>query len=84
MAQCIDRRSFLKVVGGSALALPWLSCAGGSSVGGTVVIVGAGLSGIATAMLLEERGIATILVEARDRVGGRVMTLDDVPGRPDA
>lgn len=81
---CIDRRSFLKVVGGSALALPWISCGGPSSIGGTVVIVGAGLSGIATAMLLEERGISTILVEARDRVGGRVMTLDDVPGRPDA
>lgn len=85
MAQVsLDRRSFLKVVGGSALALPWLSCSGTTSIGGTVVVVGAGLSGIATAMLLEERGISTILVEARDRVGGRVMTLDDVPGRPDA
>jgi len=80
----LDRRTFLKVAGGTALTLPWIGCGGGSAPSGSVVIVGAGLSGIATALLLEERGIAVTAVEARDRVGGRVFTLDDVPGKPDA
>ena len=81
---CVDRRTFLKVTGGAALALPWVGCSSGSAPGGSVVVVGAGLSGIATALLLEERGISVTIVEARDRIGGRVFTMDDVPGKPDA
>jgi monoamine oxidase len=80
----VDRRTFLKALGASSLALPLVTCTGRSGPHGSVVIVGAGLAGIATALLLEERGIEVTLVEARDRVGGRVHTLDDVPGRPDA
>jgi monoamine oxidase len=80
----VDRRSFLKAVGGGALALPWLACSGSSAPAGSVVVVGAGLAGLTTALLLEERGIEVTLVEARDRVGGRVWTMDDVPGKPDA
>ena len=34
-------------------------------------------------MLLEERGIDVTIVEARDRIGGRIVTLDDIPGRPE-
>ncbi|MDO8836671.1 MAG: FAD-dependent oxidoreductase [Vicinamibacterales bacterium] len=83
MTQAYDRRAFLKVVGGTAMALPWMACSSGGG-GGSVVIVGAGLSGVAAAMLLEERGLAVTIVEARDRIGGRVYTMDDVPGRPDA
>jgi monoamine oxidase len=80
----VGRRSFLKAVGGGALALPWLACSGARTPVGSVVIVGAGLAGITTALLLEERGIEVTIVEARDRVGGRVWTMDDVPGKPDA
>jgi len=81
MTEACGRRTFLRVMGGATLALPWASCARG---GGSVVVVGAGLSGVTAAMLLEERGLTVTVVEARDRVGGRVFTLDDVPGRPDA
>jgi monoamine oxidase len=81
---CVDRRTFLKVTGGAALALSWTGCGGGSGPGGSVIVIGAGLSGIATALLLEERGISVTIIEARDRVGGRVYTMDDVPGKPDA
>lgn len=49
-----------------------------------VVIIGAGLAGLSAATLLEAAGAKVIVVEAELRVGGRMHTLDDVPGRPEA
>lgn len=80
----VHRREFLRAAGTATLALPLAACGRRSTGGGSVVVIGAGLSGVATALLLEERGIAVTVLEARDRIGGRVYTLDDVPGRPDA
>ncbi len=39
---------------------------------GRVVVVGAGFAGLGAARALTDRGIDTVVVEARDRVGGRV------------
>ncbi|MGN6189697.1 MAG: flavin monoamine oxidase family protein [Conexibacter sp.] len=39
-----------------------------------VAIVGGGLAGLTAARELERRGIATVVLEARDRVGGRVLS----------
>ncbi|GAV27073.1 hypothetical protein PMKS-000534 [Pichia membranifaciens] len=39
-----------------------------------VVIVGAGISGLAAAQLLSEKNVDYIILEARDRVGGRIRT----------
>ena len=47
----------------------------------SVVIVGAGLAGLAAARALERRGCAVTVFEARSRVGGRVWTLRDGFGR---
>src|SRR3954468_4168257 len=41
---------------------------------GDVVIVGAGLAGLACALELQGRGIHFLLIDAADRVGGRVRT----------
>ena len=41
-----------------------------------VIVVGAGAAGIAAARTLTERGVAVAVLEARDRVGGRVMSTD--------
>ncbi len=81
----IGRRAFLKSAVAAALYSQLQGCSGpGDSLEGKVVIIGAGISGLVAAMLLEERGIEVTIVEARDRAGGRIETLDDVPGRPEA
>jgi monoamine oxidase len=49
-----------------------------------VVIIGAGLSGLHAGLLLEEQGAEVQVLEGRRRVGGRVYTLMDVPGKPEA
>lgn len=39
-----------------------------------VIIVGAGFSGLAAGLKLKEQGIKSVIIEARDRVGGRTKT----------
>ncbi|OHY76913.1 MULTISPECIES: NAD(P)-binding protein [Priestia] len=46
-----------------------------------VVIIGAGLSGLRVASLLTEQGIKCRVLDARDRIGGRVLTTS-MPNSP--
>ncbi len=46
----------------------------GSSVTADVLVVGAGLAGLACAQALRRKGHRVIVLEARDRLGGRVWT----------
>jgi ribulose 1,5-bisphosphate synthetase/thiazole synthase len=39
-----------------------------------VIIVGAGISGIAAAKTLLESGYRVVILEASDRIGGRILT----------
>ena len=49
-----------------------------------VIIVGAGLAGLQAGRVLQQHGVDFLLLEGSRRVGGRVYTLDDLPGRPEA
>jgi len=48
------------------------------------IVIGAGLSGLHAAMLLEEQGLSVLTLEGKNRLGGRVYTLMGVPGQPEA
>ncbi|MEM6802751.1 MAG: NAD(P)/FAD-dependent oxidoreductase [Bacteroidota bacterium] len=58
---------------------------GKKSMDADVIIVGAGLSGLNAALILESYGYKALIVEATDRIGGRVHTAKEelVPGHPE-
>ena len=58
---------------GSMATLPMSPRSPTSIASAPVVVVGGGLSGLAAAHLLEQLGLDVLLLEARDRVGGRIL-----------
>lgn len=85
-AFALPRRTSLKLMGGAALATTALSTrwARAATTDVDVVIVGAGLSGLIAACILEEQGKSVAVVEAKDYIGGRCYTFTDLPGQPEA
>lgn len=49
-----------------------------------VLVLGAGLAGLEAALRLEAAGARVLVLEARDRVGGRVWSLPELPGDQEA
>jgi monoamine oxidase len=85
----MDRRTFLAQAAGTA-AVSWTAAAAGGEPAGVegqapaspgssrqVLVLGAGLAGLAAAYELQKAGYAVTVVEARTRPGGRVLTYRD-------
>ena len=80
----LNRRSF--VASSTAAALSASLSRGAWAAGNgdpDVIVIGAGLSGLETALTLEENGLKVQVLEGRKRIGGRVFTLFDVAGHPE-
>ena len=80
----MKRREFIHLAGlalaGGVLGLPSRALASGS--GQRVIIIGAGISGLAAATRLDESGYDVTILESRNRLGGRIWTSDQWPKGP--
>jgi monoamine oxidase len=47
-----------------------------------VIVIGAGAAGLAAATELGKAGVSVLILEARERIGGRILTLHDSAGFP--
>jgi monoamine oxidase len=65
-------------------SLGLLGCAKATAGRFDAIVIGAGFAGLHAARLLEAEGLRVAVLEASDRVGGRVLTLADLPGAPNA
>jgi monoamine oxidase len=63
--------------GAAAISIPRLASAQERA---DVVVIGAGLSGLNTALLLREAGLTCLVLEASGQVGGRVRTVGSAEG----
>lgn len=79
----INRRSLIR--GASAASLTAYVPSGARSQNrAKVLVIGAGLSGLESALILEEQGVDVQVIEGRNRAGGRMLSLDHIPGIPEA
>jgi monoamine oxidase len=79
----ISRRTIIQGLGAASLitATPHLLRAQNKS---NVMIIGAGLSGLGAAGILQEAGVNVQVIEGRNRIGGRVQSVRNIPGNPEA
>ncbi len=81
MRTSLTRRRFLQLLGTASAGIVIPGC--GSSDGhkqsdalGPVIVVGAGISGLTVANAMATAGVEVVVLEARDRIGGRTWTAD--------
>ena len=78
----LNRREALKGIGAATAVLA--GCGRRATTVGDVIVVGAGLSGLQAARLLEAEGLRVTVLESRNRVGGRILSYRHIPGSPEA
>jgi monoamine oxidase len=65
------RRTFLTAAGATALGTAVAGRASASAASADVIVIGAGFAGVTAARELRAQGKQVLLLEARDRIGGR-------------
>ena len=76
----MKRRSFLLGAAAGAAVLATRG-AGAAAEKRDVIVIGAGLAGLGAALMLRDAGLSVLLLEANDKVGGRVNTVDYADGQ---
>ena len=76
----LKRRSFLKL-GGVAMASFFLPSARGAADATDCIVIGAGIAGLAAGDYLRKKGWGVMILEARERVGGRVWSRANWKGK---
>ena len=79
----VSRRKFMQSAAAASLAFVTPRVAWGQT-SADVIVIGAGMSGLNAALLLEAQGLDVRILEGRNRIGGRVYSLGNVPGNPEA
>jgi monoamine oxidase len=69
----LTRRGFLRLAAAAPLAATLAGCGGGD--GGPVLVIGGGLCGLVALDRLARAGRKAVLLEAGNRLGGRILTL---------
>ena len=77
-----NRREALMGIGAAAAVVA--GCGRQPTTRSDVVVIGAGLSGLQAARLLEAEGQRVTVLESRNRVGGRILSYRHIPGSPEA
>ena len=80
-----ERRRFLQAGAASAAALALgmqAKLSDAQTAGNSVIVIGAGIAGLAAAAKLKAAGLTVTVLEARGRVGGRIWTDRGVLGFP--
>ncbi len=83
-SQRLFRRQVLRTALFASMAALAASCQRGANAaksGQSAIVIGAGIAGLAAAQQLQQAGWQVTVLEARDRVGGRIWT-DRSMGRP--
>lgn len=81
----LTRRNFLRlitVLGITPLLPKWKPLYAQGSNEADVIVIGAGMAGIGAARSLVDEGYSVIILEARNRIGGRIWTDDSMDGIP--
>ena len=85
LAKAVSRRTTIKAgaLSLAAAATPGLAAPATGTFDADVLIMGAGMSGLHAARMLEQAGLNVLVIEGSDRIGGRCWTARDLPARPE-
>ncbi len=78
--QTVSRRSFIKNAGLSLASVAFMPSIGRFAKQPTIAIIGGGLAGLTALHTFKKAGITAQLYEASNRLGGRVMTSNNLVG----